>query len=307
MEQSQENNVLEASVTPDSVKLEPSTPESVTPAPVSVGAQLRAARERLGLSVDDVVAQIKLAPRQVMALEQDDFSHLPETAFLRGFVRSYARLLQLDALPLLDALPGAPKPVEAARIEAALPSERTVRQQNIKLLSAALAVAVGIAVFAVWQSNAPPEVPVTDKQDDALLTQSLPIPPQAEVLSASAVSEVAAASAVSAVPAPSAVAAAPAASVAPVTTVAPVAPAAASSAVALRLVFDKEAWAEIKDKNGKSLSNQLNHAGTEVRVEGEAPFSLVVGHASAVHLFAREKPVAMTPNAYSDVARLKVE
>ena len=55
---------------------------------------LREARERLGLSVADVAAQIKFAPRQIEALEADDFKHLPEAAFLRGFVRSYAKILQ---------------------------------------------------------------------------------------------------------------------------------------------------------------------------------------------------------------------
>lgn len=296
MEQSQENNVLDVVATAQLA---------------SVGSQLRAARERLGLSVDEVVAQIKISARQITALETDDFKNLPETAFVRGFVRSYARLLQLEAQPLLDALPGAKlaQPVESAKIEATIPSERTVRQQNVNLLIAALVVALGIAGFAVWQSNSPVEVPAAkveeaakqNASDEALLTQSLPIPAQAEMLDGSAVPEVA----VSGV-----AGAAPASAVSPVATpvAAPVVPAVpAGSLVALRLVFDKEAWAEIKDKNGKPLSNQLNHAGSEVRVEGTAPFTLVVGHASSVHLFAREKPVTMTPNAYSDVARLTVE
>src|SRR3970040_2387988 len=72
---------------------------------VSLGAVLRDAREHLGLSVADVANQIKFAPRQIEAIEADDYQHLPEAAFLRGLIRSYAKILQLDAQALLAALP----------------------------------------------------------------------------------------------------------------------------------------------------------------------------------------------------------
>ena len=39
----------------------------------SLGKMLREAREQLGLSIADVAAQIKFAPRQIEALEADDF------------------------------------------------------------------------------------------------------------------------------------------------------------------------------------------------------------------------------------------
>lgn len=293
----------------DNTSVDAVTEQSPVSSSLTVGQQLLAARERMGLSIEDVVGQIKLAPRQIAALEADDFQALPETAFLRGFVRSYAKLLQLEAQPLLDALPGAQAAqpaVESAKIEATLPSERTARQQNINLLIAALVVALGIAGFAVWQSNTPVVQETTSVADDALIAQSLPMPEQAEMLDGSGVPEVAVSGvAASAVTVSAPVTATTVSAPVAVAAVPPVAVATVSSA--LRLVFDKEAWAEIKDKNGKSLSNQLNHAGTELRVEGAAPFTLVIGHATSVHLFVREKPVTMTPNAYSDVARLTVE
>ena len=65
------------------------------------GARLRAAREAAGLSLDQVAQQLKLAPRQVKALEDESFGELPGRTFSRGFVRNYARLLHLDAQDLL--------------------------------------------------------------------------------------------------------------------------------------------------------------------------------------------------------------
>lgn len=267
---------------------------------LSVGHQLRAGRERLGLSIEEVVSKIKLAPRQIVALEEDDFQALPETAFLRGFVRSYAKLLQLDAQPLLDALPGAaPVVAEQIQVDAPFPSERTVRRQNVNLLIAALFVALLIAGFAAWQVNAP-HVQVTEMASDVAAPEvasiSLPLPEQAEIMDGSGVLEAGVQEVSSVAPA------------VPVTAASAV-PVAAKSSSTLRLVFDKESWAEIKDQSGKTLTRQVNLPGTELRVEGIAPFTLVIGHAAGVHLYHREKPVDLSSyiNAASDVARMTLE
>ena len=71
------------------------------------GARLKSAREAAGLSLDQVAQQLKLAPRQVRALEDEDFAQLPGRTFARGFVRNYARLMNLDGDDLLSMLPDA--------------------------------------------------------------------------------------------------------------------------------------------------------------------------------------------------------
>jgi cytoskeleton protein RodZ len=65
------------------------------------GAQLAAQREAMGLSVEQIADQLKLAPRQVVALEADDYDSLPNMAVTRGFVRAYAKVVKLDAAPLV--------------------------------------------------------------------------------------------------------------------------------------------------------------------------------------------------------------
>src|SRR5207253_8539290 len=71
------------------------------------GSRLKSAREAAGLSLDQVAQQLKLAPRQVRALEDEDFAQLPGRTFARGFVRNYARLLNLEADDLLALMPDA--------------------------------------------------------------------------------------------------------------------------------------------------------------------------------------------------------
>ena len=76
-------------------------PEHQPQVPVSPGAQLRAYREAAQLTVDDVAHHLKLARRQVLAIENDEVDALPGPTFVRGFIRNYARLLRVDPVPLL--------------------------------------------------------------------------------------------------------------------------------------------------------------------------------------------------------------
>ena len=82
---------------------EPKSVIDTSPEMRSAGTRLRLAREAAGLTLDDVAQQLKLARRQVVALESDDVNALPGPTFVRGFIRNYARLLKIDAVPLIEA------------------------------------------------------------------------------------------------------------------------------------------------------------------------------------------------------------
>lgn len=68
------------------------------------GQTLQSQREAMGWSVEQVADQLKLAPRQVVALEAGDYDSLPSPAVTRGFVRAYAKLLRIDAAPLVSMI-----------------------------------------------------------------------------------------------------------------------------------------------------------------------------------------------------------
>ena len=67
------------------------------------GQELRATRERLGLSLQDVALATKINARILKALEEGDRDALPAKSFARGFIRSYAAYLKIDAEPILVA------------------------------------------------------------------------------------------------------------------------------------------------------------------------------------------------------------
>jgi len=83
------------------------------------GALLAAQREAMGWTVEQIADQLKLAVRQVKALEAGDYDALPNMAVTRGFVRAYAKVLKMDAAPLVAmidaAQPISPEVVVAPR------------------------------------------------------------------------------------------------------------------------------------------------------------------------------------------------
>jgi len=71
----------------------------------TAGARLSAARQELGMTLEQVADQLKLSYRQVQAIESDEFEKLPKMVIVRGFIRSYAKLLKIDPVPVIACLP----------------------------------------------------------------------------------------------------------------------------------------------------------------------------------------------------------
>jgi cytoskeleton protein RodZ len=91
--------------------------EEPAPAPAvgtHPGAHLAAQRQALGWTVEQVAEQLKLARRQIIALEAGDYAALPGNAIVRGFIRAYAKVVKLDAAPLVAMIaPDQPEPSES--------------------------------------------------------------------------------------------------------------------------------------------------------------------------------------------------
>lgn len=71
---------------------------------LSVGEQLLLARTQQKLSIEHIADQSKWSLHQIAEIEAGRYAVLPDLSSLRGFVRVYAKLLKLDALPLLEQL-----------------------------------------------------------------------------------------------------------------------------------------------------------------------------------------------------------
>jgi len=282
---------------------------------------LGTARRTQGLEIGDVARQLKLSVSQIQALEAGDFDKLPGPVFVRGFIRNYARLLKLDPEAILDSIEldvpsasghGAVPPSR----DIPLPSEQVQKSWPRYVMPLLLLIA-GLVVYEFYLSNggsgeqqsvqpvsapvaAPVMAPLAQIQPDAG-TQA----PQPE----GAVPD----------PAPAAMVAEPerqaAAGMSDAATPSPAESGAAdkqgqsSKKVEheLHLVFPKQSWVEIRDRNGNMLLSRINPPGSEQRVNGLPPFSLIIGNAHSVRLTHNDNPVNLAQHATDDVARFTLK
>ncbi len=290
---------------------------------LSVGQILRAAREGQGLSVHDVENRIKFATKQIEWLEADDYVRLHEAAFVRGFVRSYARLLKLDAADLLSNLPSSHLQMSLAHevksMEIPMPTSFAARKHNIIWLAAALVVALSLVIFERFHSRAPEQPQAQPVSNVIVQTLELPTGTAENVhaqMSAQTQDAVAVAqqiakpeALVSVVPAPQQ-AAPKAVSTIPVPAVGDKPKVNAeinATEHALRLEFDKNSWLEIKDGNDKVLVNRIYAAGSLVRLSGKAPLLVVIGNPRAVRLFDNDKKIQLEQYTTAGVARVTLK
>ena len=257
-----------------------------------VGAELASARAALGLSIADVAQQLKFAARQIEAMEQERFEALPSGTFARGMVRSYARLLKLDAEKLVGrmaarvAVPDNAKAVASTRRP--IPITDSHRRGNLvyAVLSVAL-LGVIVAVVFEWQRERSSEarmsfVPAAKRAEEPQRMASV------------------SASAAPVEMQPSNIASLPAAS-------APAPAALAEGNRRILLKFERDAWVQIKGQDGKTLLSQLNPAGSEQAIQGKPPFSLIIGNAQHVRLSYEDRQIDLAPHVKVEVARFTLE
>jgi cytoskeleton protein RodZ len=121
------------------------------------GARLRLAREAARLTVNDVAGCLHLMPELIVAIENDDYSRAPRGVFLRGYMRSYAKLLNIPGDDIIQALERYYRDETAE--EAPRAPERSLcvveRQLLLRYVPAALGVVLlfVVAVWWHWQST----------------------------------------------------------------------------------------------------------------------------------------------------------
>jgi cytoskeleton protein RodZ len=275
------------------------------------GASLAAAREAMGLSAADVADRLKLTARQIEALEAEDWSHLPDPVFVRGFVRNYARLVELDPDSLVNPVPAVETTTKAITAPSAglrLDKSPFTHWLLLPLLLLALFLAVVAGLYA-WLSQG----------EDTMLPTPVAEPPAAK--SPAAASAPAAETVIKPVPVEPRATETPAAEVAtpvqgvvemiqptPVTIPADQAPSEAAKPAGVSMRFEPEidAWIQVVDGKGARHS-RLVRAGTSEVITGTPPFRLVVGNAAEVKLTYNGHVIDLKPFIGEKVARLTLE
>ncbi len=259
----------------------------------NAGADLRAARERLGWPLQAASATLRIRPAYLHALEEGDLSQLPGIAFALGFLRTYASALGLDPEEMLRRFKA--EAAEVSRLtELSFPApvpERGLPMGAVILLGVVLAVGAYIGWYRLsGEGRLPAETatPIPERLAP-LADQALPqtAPPTARTDSA--------ATPIEAGPphpslSPSSAAAAP---VNPLPTyTAPAAPAPIVPAVVApppgqnRIVLraSADAWMQVKDKAGTVLLNKVLKSGETWIVPTQPGLLLTTGNAAATEV-----------------------
>jgi len=293
------------------------------------GQRLRAERIRRGMNIGEVAHRLRLSEQQIEAIEAQDFSRLPAAVFLRGYVRNYANLLQLDDTTLLvEAVPQS-RPVDSIftgkspvrRFKAMEPVSQSSRGSRSGWLLYIAVIVAAFVAYGFYHEEIPEQVASYMSDEEDQVTQSLdsssgnnqvamdlalPLSPAASVLSSATPP---APAELNLPPAATPLSSVPSSPSTPSVPVVETAKIPGNNKKSLHFIFSRESWVKIKDSNGQVILEKINPRGTEQRVEGEPPLYLVIGNAAGVNLTYDGRKVDLAPytRGNDDVARFSLE
>lgn len=266
-----------------------------------LGGQLRKAREACQLSIPSAAASLHLPPRVIAALEANDFGQF-EPVYVRGYLRNYARLLNLVAEPLLesynrtlaqDSPPPPPPPPDYARAKL----HRKLVFAPMALLALALLLwGAGRLLLAPSQeADTPPTAAVLPPPSGDARPATIALPGQAQEPPKSPAEIPAPPQPAQAATAPPPSAAEPPrkpqeAAAAPPEPAPPSKPPVGQGPDTVTLRLSASAWVAIQDRTGNRLAYATLPAGSEQTYSGQGPFTVVLGNAPAATLSLNGQP-----------------
>lgn len=293
----------------------------------AVGSHLARERKKQQRNLESVASDLHLRPEIVRAIENGDEAALPTTAFVRGYVKSYARLLGLEDGALLAQLPGLdehrPLPLKSVgmrRRGVSLPIGKWLLWAMV-LAALSLVIIYGVPTLErLWSART--GEPVSDQlqlpiagQEQEEATRLLPLPDEPPPVEEAGVVDEETGGAVESevsepvveqepekeqpAPVPETLT-----QPAPPETLQDASEPAGPALVTMR--FNEDSWVEM-EAHGRKLVVGTQRAGSERTVRAEPPIQLLLGNAPGVELTYRGEIVDMTPYRRGKVARLTLE
>jgi cytoskeleton protein RodZ len=306
--------------------------------PASLGEVLQAARVAKALSQQDVSDNLRYSVKQVDALEKGAFDLLPDAMITRGFIRNYARLLEIDAEPLLASYRQSVAS-ESDNMIAVRSSMRPVQltkesQPWLKYILASILVLLFLLAWLFYVDYMPkPSNDAVDQAPEVIeeiapaATESLPevALPAAQRLAEndSVAPDLLAAPNVGlntgTSPANNAADVKPADALSQID-FKPLAPSATQQIQTpaitgtdkpadktVSMVFTAQTWVSVTDKSGKVIYEKMSHNGDKETINVAPPLNLVIGNASGTKLNFGGKDIDLAPNTKDNVARITLE
>ncbi|MEI7071862.1 cytoskeleton protein RodZ [Pectobacterium versatile] len=307
------------------------------------GERLREARERLGLTQQTIAERLCLKVTTVRDIEDGTTPADLAPTFLRGYIRSYAKLVHLpedELLPIVDKQ-AIPKTISVSPMQSfSLKKSRKKRDGWLMTITwLVVLVVLGLTGAWWWQNHQAQQAEINSMVDHASSMQAQTEGQSVPLIDNSAAQETATpdsvvapstqvdlSATVAATPSTPASATAPssqspthanaaqpqaagnvllgAGAVAPAAgTVAESNP--VSAAHALVMTFKADCWLEVTDASGKKLFSGMQRNGGTLNLDGQSPYKLKIGAPAAVQIQFQGKPVDLSQFVRSSqVARL---
>lgn len=285
---------------------------------IAPGQFLKEAREELGLTLEDVSSRLRLRVEVLEQIEADQFDMGKLATFTRGYYRSYAKVVNVPEVKVLNALDQLGKAlIEEHDMQSF--SRKTKREKHdnriMKLTWVIFALILSMSVLWWWQEQAQLESTqdvtlisdvataeaIEPTENDAATTEQEPKLTEAEMLELDTnVSDL---------------------ETDPVElekqieeepkVVIPV-EANAEKIVETKVVvsedvtmtFNSDCWLQVQDASNNRLYSGVKKANQTLKLTGKAPYKLIIGAPSAVTLTYKGKPVDLSAYPAGKVARL---
>ncbi len=282
----------------------------------SPGELLAEARNRAGLSVESVAQDLKMTVTKIKAIEQDNYAPFPADTYLKGYLRNYARLVNLDEIEIIDLYLAFRSDDTAASLESVDEPTSSKRPWLLLLLLIALVVAYvfGLPLWKDYMAQTSSQdavnasdasVGVIDEADsveqaqvDAKVESPTEISDEPRLVEDSELAVVVDEPEVDLVLEQNEVplAAESEESVA-------VASEAQETVNQYVFTFEDNCWLKVVS-NGKQIVAKEFVKGESFNMDGDGPFSVRIGNVNAVTLSQNGEPVTLTPRKNSTVLNL---
>ncbi|WP_333918875.1 cytoskeleton protein RodZ [Vibrio crassostreae] len=303
------------------------TQEPIAPA-LEAGTLLKNKREALGLTQKQISDRLKLRVTLIQQIEENQFESDQVATFMRGYIRSYAKYVNLDEKVVLSALhhAGDAQHQEQEMLSFSRKTKTEKHNSRIMILTWSIfAVIAGISSLWWWQNQQQDTLSQslanTASSEELAVEESLaPEFTSLEVIEAEQ-NEAGAAVAEStddlvaisdtedtsdAVILADETAAQQATETEPATKAEAVEASATPEVVANELVmqFSADCWIQVKDATGKTLSTGIKKAGQSLNLSGTAPYKVILGAPEGVSMTFASEPVDLSGYTSGKVARI---
>lgn len=297
----------------------------------AVGESLREARVAAGWTVGEIASRLNLTETAVESIEGNQFDRLPGTTFARGYIRSYAKILGLDADQLaknFDQQVGAGISAKAVQSIDRVSEARRVSRGMMQFSLLVILLIVLAAGYYAWQTFNATEtaadnqatafdrveieradgtvhVQTLDEPEDQAVALALDSNAESDLEAAKLLETLSAVAEAEEVEQPEELAANPqdsAEAIEETQTESALAPGMA----AIDLAFSDDCWIRIVDADGKEISSGLQRAGDNLALTGKAPLDVRLGYAAGVSILYNGQPVNFDSAIRGATARFKL-